>query len=88
MRLTHTNLLMGAYSIKDTYTTQPDDNANTDPSSWCFYSKMACFLGKLNGALAGGMCVLVKFFCFFFPTEESSSYFLCNSIAGRKEMGV
>lgn len=62
MKLARTNLLMGAYSIRDTYTTQPDDNANTDPSSWCFYSKMACFLGKLNGALADGLCILVEFF--------------------------
>lgn len=62
MKLAHTNLLMGAYSIRDTYTTLPDDNANTDLSSWCFYSKMACFLGKLNGALADGRCILVEFF--------------------------
>lgn len=28
MKLTRTNLLMGAHSIRDTYTTQPGDNAN------------------------------------------------------------
>lgn len=72
MKVARTNLLMGAHSIRDTYTTQPDDNANTDLSSWCFYSKMACFLGKLNGALADGLCILVEF---FFPIEGSSYLF-------------
>lgn len=57
-----TALLMGAYSIRDTYTTQAYDNANTDPSSWCFYSKIASFLGKPNGALADGWCILMEFF--------------------------
>lgn len=62
IKLACNNLLMGAYSIRDTYTTQPDDNANTDPSSCSFYSKMAWFLGKLNGALADGLYILVEFF--------------------------
>lgn len=54
MNLCSTAPLMGSYWIRDTYTTQAHDNANADLSSWRFYSKMACFLGKLNGALADG----------------------------------
>lgn len=62
MSLASATLLMGSYSIRDTYTPQPDSNANTDLSSWCFYSKMACFFGKLNGALADELRILVEFF--------------------------
>lgn len=76
-------LLMGSYLIKDTYSTQSDNTANTDPPSWCFYSKMACFLEMLNGALADGLCILVEI---FFPSHsESNIYFQCNQITGGEE---
>lgn len=72
MKVARNNLLMGTYPIRDTYTTQPDHNANIDPSSWCFCSK-TLLSWKAKWSISRWSVYFSE--VFFFHPIVGSSYF-------------